>query len=142
MSLGLKHWKIILTLIILMCGDVEKNPGPYKIAGIVQASFSQGHEKFGVTRGIQCTCISLYSVCFSSIKLILEWLSEDLEYIIVKGDKLYAVSTCTVAVYYTLKYSMHGSPNFQLNHCLAQNLKMLRAPQSTFHQKIVPWTIL
>ena len=69
-----------------MCGDVEKNPGPYKIAGIVQASFSQGHEKFGVTRGIQCTCISLYSVCFSSNKSILEWLSEDLEYVIVKGD--------------------------------------------------------
>ena len=35
-----------------MCGDVEKNPGPYNIAGIDQASFSQGHEKFGVTRGI------------------------------------------------------------------------------------------
>ena len=34
-----------------MCGDVEKNPGPY-IAGIDQASFSQGHEKFGVTCGI------------------------------------------------------------------------------------------
>ena len=27
-----------------MCGDVEKNPGPY-IAGIVQASFSQGQKK-------------------------------------------------------------------------------------------------
>ena len=52
MSVGLKHLKIILTLTILMCGAVEKNPGPYKIAGIVQASFSQGHEKFGVTRGI------------------------------------------------------------------------------------------
>ena len=24
-----------------MCGDVEKNPGPYNIAGIVQAAFSQ-----------------------------------------------------------------------------------------------------
>ena len=67
-----------------MCGDVEENPGPYKSAGIVQASFSQGLEKFGVTGGIQCTCISLYSVCFSSIKPILEWLSEDLEYVIVK----------------------------------------------------------
>ena len=89
MSLGLKHWKIILTLIILMCGDVEKNPGPYKIAGIVQASFSQGHEKFGITRGIQCTCIRLNSVCFSSIKPILEWLSEGLGYVIAKWDKLY-----------------------------------------------------
>ena len=57
--MGLKHWKIIITLIIFMCGDVEKNSGLYNIAGMVQASFSQGHEKFGVTRGIQCTCISL-----------------------------------------------------------------------------------
>ena len=61
-----------------MCGDNEKNPGAYKISGKVQASFSQGHEKFGVTWGIQCTCISLYSLCFSSIKPILGWLWEDL----------------------------------------------------------------
>ena len=45
-----------------MCGDVEKNPGTYNIAGKVQASYSQGHEKFGLTRGIQRTC-SFYSVC-------------------------------------------------------------------------------
>ena len=72
-----------------MCGDVEKNPGSYNIAGIVQACFSQGHEKFGVTRGIQCTCVSLYSVCFSSFKPIFEWSSEDLENVIVKVDQLY-----------------------------------------------------
>ena len=72
-----------------MCADTEKSPGPYKIAVIVQASSSQEHEKFGVTRGIQCTNISFYSVCFSSIIPILEWLSEDLQYVIVKGGKLY-----------------------------------------------------
>ena len=53
-----------------MCGDIEKNPGPYNIAGIVQDFFSQGHETFGVTREIQCTCITLYSVRFSSFKPI------------------------------------------------------------------------
>ena len=62
-----------------MCGDFEKNRGPSKIAGIVQASFSQGNVKFVVTRGIQCTCVSLYSVCFLFFKPIFEWLSEDLE---------------------------------------------------------------
>ena len=31
----------------------------------------------------------VYSVSFSSINPILEWLSEDLEYVIVKEDKLY-----------------------------------------------------
>ena len=57
-----------------MCGDVEKNPGPFNIGGIVQASFSQGHEKFGVTQGIQCTCISLYSV-FHVLSLFLSTLT-------------------------------------------------------------------
>ena len=71
-----------------MWGDVKKNPGPDNIAGIVRGSFSQGHEKFGVTREIQCTCISLYSVRFSSFKPIFERSSEDLEYVIVKEDQL------------------------------------------------------
>lgn len=48
----LKNWKIIITLIIFMFGDIEKNLGPYNISGIVQASFSQAHEKSGVPRGI------------------------------------------------------------------------------------------
>ena len=52
MSLRLKHWKILTTLIIFMCGDGKINQGPYNIAGIVQASISQCHEKFGVTQGI------------------------------------------------------------------------------------------
>ena len=46
MSLGRNHLKFIITLIIfVMCRDVEKNPGPYNIARIVQVSFSQGHER-------------------------------------------------------------------------------------------------
>ena len=64
------------------------------LQGIVQASFSQGHEKFGVTQGIQCICICLYSVCFSSFKHIFEWPSEDLEYVIVKGDQLLILLSC------------------------------------------------
>lgn len=64
MSLGLKHWKIEITLIMrIICSNYEKNPGPFNIAGIVQVSY-QGREKIGVTQGIQCTCITLYSVCF------------------------------------------------------------------------------
>ena len=46
-----------------MCGDFEKKPEPYNFAGIAQAFFSQGQEIFGETRGINCTCISAYSVC-------------------------------------------------------------------------------
>ena len=50
---------------------------------------------------------------------------------------LYPVSIWTVALYYTLKYSMHGSPKFRGNYCSAANLKILLARQSIFHQKIV-----
>ena len=56
-------------IIIFMHSDVDKNPGPYNTAGTVQASFSQGQEKFGVNRGIQCACISLHSVFFFLICL-------------------------------------------------------------------------
>ena len=38
-----------------MCDDVEKTPRPYNIAEISQATFSQGHKRFGVTRWIQYT---------------------------------------------------------------------------------------
>ena len=54
-SLGLKRWKLVITLIIFMCDDVEKTPGSYNIAEIIQACFSQGHKRFGVTRWIQYT---------------------------------------------------------------------------------------
>ena len=70
-----------------MCGDVEKNSRPYNLSGIVQASFSQGHEKIGVTRRIQSTCITLYSLCFLSFKPIFELLSEELDYVIVTGNQ-------------------------------------------------------
>lgn len=51
----MKQYKIIITLIIIINGDFEKNPGPYNFAGIVQSSFGEGHKKFRVTRRIQCT---------------------------------------------------------------------------------------
>ena len=37
---------------------------------------------------------------------------------------------------------MHGSPKFRLNYSGAQHLKMLRARQSNYYQKIIPCTIL
>lgn len=63
--------------------------GPYTILNCIQASFNQGHEKFGETRGIQCTCIALYNICFSVFKDVSLWNKNDLEYIVEKGDELY-----------------------------------------------------
>ena len=53
-----------------------------------------------------------------------------------------AVSICTEAVHYKLKYCMHGSPKFQLYYCRVQNLLMLRARQSVFQRKVIPCIIL
>ena len=37
---------------------------------VIQATFSQGHPKFGRTKGIQYACISLFSICFSILKAV------------------------------------------------------------------------
>ena len=37
LSIGQLH---IITLITFMCGDIEKNPGPFDTAGIIPASFN------------------------------------------------------------------------------------------------------
>ena len=68
---------------------LRKVQGHMILQEIVRASFSQGHEKFRTNRGIQCACISLYSLYFSSFKPIFEWSSQDLGYVILKGDQLY-----------------------------------------------------
>ena len=56
------------------------------IQKVVQASFSQGHPKFGSARGIQCTCIFLFSICFSIFKTVPRWNRHDVEY---EDDALY-----------------------------------------------------
>ena len=47
-------------MLLLRSGDVESNPGPtFNISKVVQASFHQGHPKFGDSAGIQCASCSL-----------------------------------------------------------------------------------
>lgn len=79
----------LLKILLFASGDIELNPGPYAILKCIQASFHQGHEKFGNTRGIQCSCISLFSICFSTLKAVSRWTCNDLEYILEQGDTLY-----------------------------------------------------
>ena len=40
----------------------------YSVIKSVQRSYNQGHESFGTTAGMQCTCISLFSLCWSVIR--------------------------------------------------------------------------
>ena len=63
----------LVDLVLQLCGDVEVNPGPYNILKCVKASFSQAHEKFGYTRGLKNTCMSLYAVCYSKFKHLSRW---------------------------------------------------------------------
>ena len=82
-------FKHVSVNLIILCGDVEVNPSPYRIMSCISASFSQGHEKFRRTNGRQCTCMSLYSIVFSAFKRIPSWSKHDLDCVIEKGDKLY-----------------------------------------------------
>jgi len=73
----------------MLYGDNESNQGiPYSVLKCIKATFNQGNEKFSHTRGRQCTCISLFSICFSFSKQTSFWNQNDLEYLIEQGDKL------------------------------------------------------
>ena len=76
---------------LLVDGDIESNPGPntYIIQKSVQGSFHQAHPKFGDTSGIQCACNSLFAICWSSIKRVSIWKSQDLDYVLEYGDALF-----------------------------------------------------
>ena len=73
----------------LSSNNFQQNMYAYSIEKVIQATFSQGHPKFGSTRRIQCTCISLFSICFSIFKVVSRWNRHDVEYVIEKGDALY-----------------------------------------------------
>ena len=98
-------WEIVLVLMTLICnvnisflivmklpidGDVESNPGPtYDVTKIVKASFHQGDPMFGVSAGTQCTCNSLFSICWSKIMKVCYWKPCGLDYVLKKGDQLF-----------------------------------------------------
>ena len=75
----LNRCSLLLKLLLLLCGDVEINHGPYDLISCVSASFSQSNEKFQPTNGSQCTCITLYGICFSVFKSVPNWRKYDLD---------------------------------------------------------------
>ena len=66
----------------------------YSVRKSVQGSYNQGHERFGTTAGMQYTCISLFSLCWSVIGKVSIWQSHDLDYIICTGYKIYKDLRC------------------------------------------------
>ena len=61
----------------------------YSIVKAVQGTFNQGHPMFGITAGRQCSCCSLISICFSTVKTLGQWNQEDLDFIVRQGDAIY-----------------------------------------------------
>ena len=56
---------------------------------VVQATHHQGDVRYGMSRGIQCSCISLMSVCWTLLKSVSIWDSFDLDFTIQKEDLLF-----------------------------------------------------
>jgi len=77
------------TLALLVCGDIETNPGPYTIIKSVQGSYHQGDPRLGTNAGTQCVCNSLFAIVWSAIKNISFWNATDLDLELCEGTKLY-----------------------------------------------------
>ena len=66
----------------------------YSVKKSVQGSSNKGYERFGTTAGMQCTCISIFLLCWSVIGKVSIWQSHDLDYIICTGYKIYKDLRC------------------------------------------------
>ena len=57
-----------------------------RIMKVVQATHHQGDIRYGMLRGIQCSCMSLMSVFWTLFKAVSRWDCFDLDCILHKGD--------------------------------------------------------
>ena len=60
-----------------------------KITTIAQGNFNQGHYRFGITGGTQCTANSLVAMLYTIKKSGIEFNSQDLDRILTLGNQLY-----------------------------------------------------
>ena len=59
------------------------------VVKVVHASHDQGSERYGNSRGIQCSCIALIAICWTLLKRIALWKPADLDCILQKGDDFF-----------------------------------------------------
>ena len=59
------------------------------LSKVVQGSFNQGNAMFGETAGIQCACMALFAISYSTLKEVNRWDQFDLDIILINGDALY-----------------------------------------------------
>ena len=89
---------------LLLSGDIELNPGPstpsstsendssdtmVNILKFVQGSFNQCDVRFNISRGIQCSCMTLVSICMAKVRKPTIWKESDLDFILTHGDNLF-----------------------------------------------------
>ena len=97
-ELFLSYLKTNYTL--LLSGDIELNPGPpnpssskcdsaIKILKFVQGNFNQGDERFHESRGIQCSCMTIVSICMTKVRKPTIWKELDLDFVLTQGDNLF-----------------------------------------------------
>ena len=60
-----------------------------RIMKVVQVSYHQSDLGYGMLRDINCSCMSLMSVCWTLFKSKRIWNSPDLDYILQKRDLLF-----------------------------------------------------
>ena len=61
----------------------------YNILKAVLGSFNQGNIRFGSTAGRQCACNALFSVFWSNVRSVYFWTRNDLDKILIEGDRIY-----------------------------------------------------
>ena len=59
------------------------------IVKVVHASHHQGSERYGNSRGIQCSRMALMAICWTLLKRIALWKPADLDCILQKGDDIF-----------------------------------------------------
>eukprot|EP00111_Clytia_hemisphaerica_P014081 TCONS_00041443-protein len=81
---------LFLSILLISCGDIETNPGPFNCHKVVQASFNQGNVAiFGPQAGTQCMYMASTAIIYSYFKLPMYWEKSDLDAILRLGNELY-----------------------------------------------------
>ena len=62
----------------------------YNVIKVIPGTFHQGNvQKFFETAGLQCGINSIVSICFSMIKKISSWNTDDMDYILETGNECF-----------------------------------------------------
>ena len=110
---------------------------------VVKGHFNQENVVFGETAGIQCACMALFAIFYSTLKEISRCDQSDVDIVLVNGDALYktlASRTLLTAEYLPRNFELSSKPR-KLNNraCLLSIIKYLRTCSKMFHMSNKMW---